>query len=453
MNERTIHILQMEKHFLYLPFYYAVDKNFFGYLPDGINVTIGEPDSEHTDDAAYDQMMSESKDFRDFNMAITDPAQIVRTPLHSTRLPAVLATLVTNGAFWAVNHGRHKVNVLRDLGVFDRIIAFSKGTTSHNIAVRIAHESKKPTSLDDFIRVVAPGKELLLLSDVAGGANAVALSPDILQIEELVEGRREYSIELAIGDTEEYNNVIVTALVSNSDFVANNPEVVQAVVKGIQHALLLIHRCDPDVLRFARSYFRYANRAEGALNKAKNAGVIPKYVSIAKPHWMSAAKAHCEAGNRDATWTTAEEDMALKYYDICIQPYAKFAMEAERSDIAKLPPPPPPQAWTTLGQLVITFVVGVVITALWGWIPALATAIGMIVVWGFLRLFRYKHIRKTLRIGFLGALCALGIGAGILPFIESAGFAADRIALISLAVTCLVPAIWEAMNYADRSAK
>src|SRR5690348_14446824 len=102
MAERSIHILQMGKHFLYLPIYYAHRRAFFGYLPPNVEVVIDEPLAEHTDAAVYDQLMDESLDYRDSVMAIADPTQILRTPLSSEKLPAVLATIVTNGAFWAI---------------------------------------------------------------------------------------------------------------------------------------------------------------------------------------------------------------------------------------------------------------------------------------------------------------------------------------------------------------
>ena len=92
------------------------------------------------------------------------------------------------------------------------------------------------------------------------------------------------------------------------------------------------------------------------------------------------------------------------------------------------------------------------ITALWGWIPASAVAVGMIVVWGLLRLFRYINIRQ-LRLAFLGLLWVAGIGAGILPIIENAGFKEKKIEFISLAVAFLIPAIWETINHANRSKK
>jgi hypothetical protein len=241
----------------------------------------------------------------------------------------------------------------------------------------------------------------------------------------------------------------VTALVSNSDFVAQNPEIVQAIVKSIQHALSLIHRSDLDVLRFARSYFHYANRAEGALNKAIKASVIPRQVSVEKPHWMSAAKASCEAENLNSTWSRTEEKRALKYYDKCIEPYGKFANEAQRIDIGKSLTTPPSRARTTFGQVIITFVVASGVTAFWGWIPASVIAMGMILLWGLSRLIQFVNIRR-LRVAFLGVLWIMGLGAAVLPFIEGAGLKDKKIELLSLAVGFFIPAIWETINYAER---
>src|ERR1700682_4308360 len=127
MTTRSIHILQMDKHFLYLPIYFAEDRNFFGFLPKEVKVVIDSSD-KHTDISTYDQMMDRSPRYREFEIAITDPIQILRTPLNARVKPAVLATLVTNAAFWAVNHASHLVSAFRDLGAFERVIAYAPGT-------------------------------------------------------------------------------------------------------------------------------------------------------------------------------------------------------------------------------------------------------------------------------------------------------------------------------------
>lgn len=457
---RSIHILQMGKHFLYLPIYYAAHNNFFGFLPAGVEVVIDEPVAQHTDSETYRQMMDDSQAFNSLVIAITDPTQIFNTPLNSSRLPAVLATLVTNGAFWAINHGTYgEIESLKDLVVFDRIIAYGKGTTSYNIAARIARDSNTSRSPDKIIRVVNPGEELLLLSDAEAGANAVALSPDILHIEHLTSPDRSdgFRIELAIGDTAEYNDVIVTALVANNEFVKDNRDAVIGILKGIQQSLKLIHNDNADVLRFARSYFRYADKAEGALRKAISAGVIPRTIAIAQSHWKCAAKTNSEQTDND----TYNETKISQYYHACIEPYEQLANECIKS--VDVPIIAGRQLESSLFQRKIVPLIYVVsaiaITAKYGWMKA------SLLLAGFLAppilLFIFKHIWKIgwatfvkrIKFPFLVFMGIVGIVSIILPFVPRFGLRNDSVAFFLFGAGCIFQSLLEIVKHVERQSK
>ena len=442
MAERSIHILQMGKHFLYLPIYYAHHRAFFGYLPPNVEVVIDAPLAEHTDIAVYDQLMDESPDYRDSVMAIADPTQILRTPLSSEKLPAVLATIVTNGAFWAINHGAHEIGGLRDLAAFDQVIAYDKGTTSYNIAVRIANDSGIKKDLDKFIQIVAPGNELLRLSNQTSGSNTFALSPDILQIEEMT--KRPGSTvkeELAIGTTEEYSAVIATALISSNHFVENEPEIVRGMVRGIQHALRLTRLADPDVIRFAQSYFRFADRAEGALNRAKRASVIPPNAAVERPHWMSAAKANCEANE---SWTKMHEANASEYYKKCIEPYQHFAEEAIAHDLVPLQTTT--SLWIKFVPFAATFI-AIGVTALFGWLPSFVIALTITLAW-CIKSVALKGTTRLMRI--LSILAVAGLLTIALPFVKPFGLREKADVFIPMGAGFLVMAIIEFFKYVER---
>ena len=335
MPRRRIRLVEMGKHFLYLPIYFAAHKKFFGLLPDDVHVEI-ERCEAGTDEATYLQMMDQSAEFHDDVLAITDPIQIFKTPLKLSPKPAVLATLVTNGAFWAVNHGEQTVNGLRDLGLFERVIAFRPGTTSYGIAARIARESGTNIPLHKFIEIVDPGKELLLLTDPLMGRNAVALSPDLLRIESLIQNHSA-SIELELGRTAEYNDVLVTALVSNDEFVRTNLDIAQAIVSALQKALIMTRLEHPDVIRFAADAFRFGDHVAGAIKKAIQAEVIPMSTAVAQAHWMHAAKAHFESLHPASDWTKDEEKSGLEYFRLCVEPYARFSEEGIRQSLESVP--------------------------------------------------------------------------------------------------------------------
>src|SRR5687767_2880093 len=116
--ERKVHILQMGKHFVYLPLYYAHSRGFFGHLKEPVSIVIDEPLPPYTDTATFDHVMDRSPRHRDFVMCITDPTQALQPLSTELHRPAVLATLVTNGSFWAVDHRTRTIKGLRDLGSF-----------------------------------------------------------------------------------------------------------------------------------------------------------------------------------------------------------------------------------------------------------------------------------------------------------------------------------------------
>ena len=440
MSNRSIHILQMGKHFLYLPVYFAAHHKFFDLLPKGVSVVIDLPNSKHTDDATYDEMMNASEDYRDFQMAITDPIQIFRTPLALARKPAILATLVTNGGFWAVNHGSRPVKSLRDLGGFDRIVAFDKGTTSYRIATRIARESGITKPLATFIHVVSPGNELSRMNKNRMQGNTVALSPDILRIEHM-EGRKAVSVELELAKTAEYSN----------EFVDANPDICQGIVSGIHKALLMTQRLDSTVTAFAKDYFHYSERAEGALKKAVDVGVIPTSVAIAEGHWKNAAKAYFASGVSDITWSKAEERKADEYYDACVRPYEKFSREAILHVIADpVSPPEPDTIWKKMAPFV-AMLIAIGITALFGWVPALVITLMM-----FSTYAAAEWVKRTKRSFFkyvLAACAFVGLFLIGLPFIPALPFHDKLDLLLSLGFGFFLPSAIEFAKYADENRK
>jgi hypothetical protein len=399
MARRSIHILEMSKHFLYLPIYYAHDQDFFGFLPSDIAIVI-EPCEDRTDNATYDQMMDSTPRYRDYEMAITDPIQVLRTPLTSIRKPAILATLVTNAAFWAVNHAEHSVRGFRDLGAFDRVIAYAPGTTSHNIALRIGRDSGNAHQLID---VVEPGKELLRLTAGAMGQHAVALSPDLLHIEEMT-SLGAASLELNLGNTPEYNDVLVTTLISHNEFVRQNEPIVYGLLRAIQRALLLTRQRHPDVIRFAQEYFLFADRAEGAVSKAIESEVFPLGVQTTRAHWLNAAKAYSESTRSGAVWSGADERHAVDYYSECVEPYKKYS-DFNVADLTEnLPRKVKQDHWTPI-MLASVALATVGATAWLGWKAAIVFAVGVALAWSVMMLATKPRFLRWL----LGGVFALGL--------------------------------------------
>ncbi len=327
---KAVHVSQMGKHFLYLPFYFALENDFFGHIPSEYREYRIENDFRpSTDVQAYDFMMSSRPENENVLFALTDPIQVLRTPKDASDPPVILVSLIINAAFWAVNHGSVKVKFLRDLASFDKLISFAKGTTSYGIASRIYLEGAKSQKKTDFIVPVERGQELTKLVEFDGNGTAVALSPDLLKIEHTLKNHRDCHLELALGRTPEYSSVMVTALLTKRSVVTEHRKLISGMLSGLRQALIDVQNEESTVIKFAGGYFTGARRVVSqAIRSANDAQVYPSDITISEPHWMNAVRAHTEANAR--TWGVRARNEALAYYNLCVKPFGDLLVEARR---------------------------------------------------------------------------------------------------------------------------
>ena len=95
----------MTKHFLYLPLYYAHYRKYFGFIPapHRIKNTIVQS-RDQTDVSAFEMLMdTTSEENRDIDFAVGDPTCILDYPQGAGPAPIILAELISNAAFWAIN--------------------------------------------------------------------------------------------------------------------------------------------------------------------------------------------------------------------------------------------------------------------------------------------------------------------------------------------------------------
>lgn len=270
-TRKRVTIVQTAHHFLYLPVHYALHANCFGCVPDRYDLSLLSAPGG-TDRKAYQllkQGRAESHNYIGF--AVADPAELLHDQDAHISPPVVLAGLITNSSFWAVDRRSHTVRFIKDLAAFDKIIAFSEGTTSNGIARRIYRDAKK----DPAIISVETGAELTTLTTSAKGT--MALTPDVLGLDKLLADQSDvYHVDLVLGKTPEYNNVLVTALLSRTDVVEEHPELVRGLLKAIQRATLLVRFADPEVVKYAMdTYGESETRILGALHRAADAQVFP----------------------------------------------------------------------------------------------------------------------------------------------------------------------------------
>ena len=373
-NEITVRIFQPGKYFLYLPLYYAYHVNFFGLVPKRYKVTFVE---KETDKKAYDALIAERDGNADF--AVCDPVELFLDKDRAHHHPIILASLITNSSFWAISKKKtgFKMKSLKDMASFDKIIAFKDGTTSNRIAKRIIRdaikkitdstadpvelkekliegklataelleklikEESEPAKLvekliEEITKVklesVDPGNEFDKLKP-----DVVVLTPDLLGVVKLDERERGvynrsegYDI-FPLGTTPEYNNVLVTALLSRGDVVKNkehkeHKELVAGLLKAIQRAALLVRFADPKVVKYAADNddFGFETPRDcigSALRKAADDQVFPSSIEVSKAHWINAVRTAVNAEGRafdDPAYSSAcdvYQDVTKHYQD------------------------------------------------------------------------------------------------------------------------------------------
>jgi hypothetical protein len=354
-EQKKIQIVVMDRHFLYLPLYYAKNKSFFGFIPDHYEIEI-IVSADHTDESAYEMLMdtgygkSTNVDF-----AVADPTMVL-TSSKFDRTPAILAALISNTAFWAVDRKTHQIVLPKDLADFQQIIAFKPGSTSHSIALRIFRDAKKPQA----IHPVNPTQELVALQKTT---NTVALSPDILGIDHLLYYEKHFNIDLALGTTQEFSNVFMTALLSRQDIVENHRALVLGLLKALQLSLILVRAQAPELIDYAADRFSDSkDRVRSALNRAEQAQVFPPSVEVSVASWLNAAKIWYES--KGVNFEAAEQTEAkLKFQNIA-QPHLRLAKTAvdELYSQVSTPPKEKRSSWSSAmrasAAAILCFVIG-----------------------------------------------------------------------------------------------
>lgn len=138
-NDREeVKLIAPDNFFLYLPVFYADKENYFGLIPSSYDLSLEAPPDEgfRTDRAVFDRMIDTNRYYSDW-FAIGDPTMMIGHQPNNGAKPVLVASIITNAAFWAIDH-RKKLDNVSDLAQFDKIISYSEGTTAYNIARHIS---------------------------------------------------------------------------------------------------------------------------------------------------------------------------------------------------------------------------------------------------------------------------------------------------------------------------
>lgn len=285
-NVINVKMLVMHRHFLYLPLYVAEHEDWFGKLPKGYSLEIRPPvrDDDHTDKGVFDLLMTPPPWEGNVMFAACDPTVVLDRWNENARMAA---TLVASSAFWAVNHKAKDVRLISDLASFDKILCYGAGTTSNLIAKRIVkHDVSK-------LQIVNDASEIAELRRL--GEGALALSPEVLSITNLIHGplrngEKKPEVVFELSNSKEFSNVLTTVLFTRSDIVEQHSALVSGVLMALQLALFAIHSEDPIVEAAANFSFRDAFSLKEALKMAADGNVFPDSIHIKRDRWQRASE-------------------------------------------------------------------------------------------------------------------------------------------------------------------
>jgi hypothetical protein len=326
----TVGIIQIDYYFVYLPFYYAASNNFWSSKLGNYQFDYISPRSTKTDKDVIKRLMDSNSPGIAF--AIADPTSIFEYQAEQggrSEDIVVLAALLTNAAFWAVDHDNHIVENLQDLNRFDKIYAYGEGTTSHRIARTISTQK---------IESLIPKTEIEVLTQGEKGESFVVLTPDLVGLESILfENSNEYRVKLDIGSTTEFNEVLITALITRRDVVNHHQTLVEEVLKGIQRACYLVQIDDEGVVKFADKFSslhpleqknpKTEEILKNALYRANRCRVFPLAITITQAQWERSARTFWQAKGEE--FTQKAENINI-IYENNIKPYCDYSQNATK---------------------------------------------------------------------------------------------------------------------------
>lgn len=325
---QEVKIIQIDFYFIYLPFYYAKSKNFWSSKLGNYRFDYANK-SAKTDKQVIENLMNSNGS--DIVFAIADPASIFEYQAqHDAKDIVILAALLTNAAFWAVDHDNHTVENLQHLDRFDRIVAYEEGTTSHRIARTINPQKTQS---------VPPKTEIEVLTQGNRQESVIVLTPDLVGLEKTLFNNNEYQVKLNVGSTTEFDEVLITALITRRDVINHHPELVEEVLKGIQRACYLVQIDDEGSVEFADHFSdihpleekttRTKKILKNALYRANCCRVFPSAITITEAQWKRAAQAFWRAKGEE--FTQEVENKANRIYENNIQPYCDYSRNATKA--------------------------------------------------------------------------------------------------------------------------
>ena len=321
-NQKKVYVLQMVDTFLYLPLYYAIDHNFFGFLDN--DKFIYEVQTKkawgQTDRNVFDMLTQRvASSSSDIFFAVGDPRSLAdeRHDPRSSNV-ALIGALITGTAFWAVNHGQGTTSTVSDLCKFKGIVSFEEGSTSYDLAKSIVCDAEDQAPQ---IIQVKPEQEFAKLK--SGGPDQVILTPNVIAVSEFLQDNSAYSVEISIGSHYEFSDLLLTSIAVKSKVIDDDPFLVAGFLKGIQHAMNSIHSKSDHLVNYACKTFKSDKLTiEKALQLSFDSRVFPQSIKVNEALWMRALSGYLRS---DGIPVTNDDIRHYKYvYSIVAAQYESF---------------------------------------------------------------------------------------------------------------------------------
>lgn len=306
----------MEKYFLYLPVYYAIYKDFYGFTKDPSNnytlLQAEKPDNAvKTDKAVFECLVKRSSEEPESAVfAIGDPRSIALKPNWSTSPVRLIGALITGSPFWAIDHGKCETLTINDLCKFDTIVSYTPGTTSYDLVCSVLRDNGISLSKIDPVPANTEIPKFLEPTPPGGNNNqTITITPDIIGIVDTNASRDYDIVEYSVGSDHNLSYLLITALATTQDTIYKHPELVMAFIKSVQRAINELHARNPEIIRYAATVFTKNDEAKvlKALDLADQSHVYPHDIGINEVLWLNAVTRAIRADGAQVTENTLKK--------------------------------------------------------------------------------------------------------------------------------------------------
>jgi len=206
------------------------------------NIEIELAPEPYGDQAAYSQLMSISDTNKDVDFCVCDPMVINLKDYNSeNKKPIILAQILKNVPFWAVDHNENCFNDLKDFSSFNQIFSYKEPNTGYYLAKYIHSLCSKtnainPVKLRDD-KGIDEELDFYLTSK-----SSVVIEADILKIKKYINST-ENKIVFNFPNHKKFKNFCFTVLLTRKDVLKTEEGKLETIeiLKGLLNASNMLY--------------------------------------------------------------------------------------------------------------------------------------------------------------------------------------------------------------------